>query len=322
MTTHRRNRPHTRRRVFLTAALAAALLLAGCSSFAGNAGEEPGIGLPQVRDGSMYGPDTSPPFSEESEVDLDTSGNLISADARRVIRTARVELNAADTRAAYTEIGAIVESAGGFIARADVGRVDSEDSQPAISMTLRVPSDRLTEILTEIKAVADKVVTESQDSADVSDQFVDLEARLTNLEALETELRALLEEVRLQPDADPEKLLRVFNELASVRGQVEQIEGQLQHLSALADLATVEVSLTQTPRTAPIVETPWTPSETVRDAARQLVLASQTLANGLITFAVLWLPILLVAVVVPLGIGWVIARRLRKTSSTRTPSPE
>ena len=52
----------------------------------------------------------------------------------------------------------------------------------------------------------------------MTDQFIDLEARLTNLEALEVELRALLAEVRQQRDADPDKLLRVYNEIAGVRG--------------------------------------------------------------------------------------------------------
>lgn len=255
----------------------------------------------------------------------DGGGSLIEVDftdGRKVIRTARLELNASDTRAAYQEISDIVESIGGFIARADVGRVDSEDAQPAITMTLRVPTDRLSEVLADVKAVADRVVTESQDSQDVSEQFVDLEARLTNLEALETELRALLEEVRSQPDADPEKLLRVFNELASVRGQIEQIEGQLQYLTGLTDLATVEVALTQTPATAPITDQPWAPAEAFRDAARSLVQALQGIAEGVITFAVFVLPVLLAVGIVPAVVGWWLWRRYRRRPVTPEPAAD
>ena len=74
-------------------------------------------------------------------------------------------------------------------------------------MNLRVPADELSSVMATIKKSVDEVVTESQDAEDVTDQFVDLEARLTNLEALEVELVALLTEVREQPDADPAKLL-------------------------------------------------------------------------------------------------------------------
>ncbi len=280
------------------------LVLGACG---GNSGGED-----EVRQGDGA---TAPGATESPSEDSGGDRALIevqATDGRKVIRTARLELNADDTRRAFSRIGDIVEEAGGFIAHADVGRVDSEDAQPAISLTVRIPTDLLGATLDQIKAVADLVVTESQNSQDVSEQFVDLEARLRNLEALETELRALLEEVRSQPDADPEKLLRVFNELASVRGQIEQIEGQLQHLSGVTDLATVEISLTQTPATAPIVDQPWGPAEAFREAARGLVQAMQGVADGAITFFVFILPILLAVAIVPVAVGWWLWRRYRR----------
>ncbi len=296
----------------MIALLAGVLLLGACG---GDSGDMSGGEGTQVPTPSATEPGRD---QEGGDTTVDTS----FSDGRKVIRTARIELNAADTRQAYSRITTIVEGAGGFVARADVGRVDSEDAQPAISMTVRVPSDRLSEILSEIKAVADKVVTESQNSEDVSEQFVDLEARLTNLEALETELRALLEEVRSQPDADPEKLLRVFNELANVRGQIEQIEGQIQYLSGLTALATVEISLTQTPATAPIVDEPWAPAEAFRNAARSLVQAMQSVADGAITFFVFVLPVVLAVAIVPAAVGWWLWRRYRRRSAAMPPAAD
>ncbi len=297
--------------------IAGSLLLAACGSGGADlvepAGGVFGYSNQGGRDVSAAGEDGSEtPEAPGSE----------DADGRKVIRTARLELNADDTRSAYRAIGEIVERSGGFIARAEVGRVESEEAQPTITMTVRVPSNRLSGILDEIKGVATRVVTESQNSQDVSEQFVDLEARLTNLEALETELRALLAEVRAQPDADPEKLLRVFNELASVRGQIEQIEGQLQHLSELTDLASVEIAVTQTPAVAPIVDQPWAPAEAFRSAARSLVQAFQGLADGLITFAVFILPVVLAIGIVPAAIGWWLWRRYRRRPAAATPATD
>ena len=179
--------------------IAGSLLLAACGSGGADlvepAGGVFGYSNQGGRDVSAAGEDGSEtPEAPGSE----------DADGRKVIRTARLELNADDTRSAYRAIGEIVERSGGFIARAEVGRVESEEAQPTITMTVRVPSNRLSGILDEIKGVATRVVTESQNSQDVSEQFVALEARLTNLEARETEWRALLAEVRAQPAADPE----------------------------------------------------------------------------------------------------------------------
>jgi hypothetical protein len=178
-------------------------------------------------------------------------------------------------------------------------------------MVLRVPVEDLTTTMRAIKGLATDVVSESQSAEDVSEQFVDLEARLVNLEALEVELRALLAEVRAQPDADPAKLLQVFNELANVRGQIEQAQGQLEYLSNLTDMATLQVGLTQTPAAVPVVDEPWAPMETVRDAARDLVTALQTVANGVIAFVVHILPLTLLALVGPAVVAVVVYRRLR-----------
>ena len=73
---------------------------------------------------------------------------------------------------------------------------------------------------------------------------------MTNLAALEVELRALLKEVREQPEADPDKLLRVFTEISVVRGQIEQIQGQLDYLSDAVDLATLTICPSDTCRSA------------------------------------------------------------------------
>src|SRR5690606_12218287 len=141
----------------------------------------------------------------------DTEGRVIDVDfevapERKVIRTATLRLHASDTRATYEQIVVLAEAIGGFVAEARVNPSESEGVGPAVSMTLRIPESSMNVALKQIKDLADEVVSESRGATDVSEQFIDLEARLVNLNAFEAELRALLEEVRKQPDADPEKL--------------------------------------------------------------------------------------------------------------------
>jgi hypothetical protein len=171
-----------------------------------------------------------------------------------------------------------------------------------------------------IKGSVETVVSESQNAQDVSEQYIDLEARLTNLEALEVELRALLAEVRQQPEADPDKLLRVFNEISSVRSQIEQIQGQLNYLDDVVDLATLSIGLTPTPAVVPIVEDTWEPVEVARDALRSLVTGLQGVAGWAINFALYTLPMLMLTVGIPLLIGWVAYRQWRKRRPSVTPS--
>jgi hypothetical protein len=246
--------------------------------------------------------------------------NLEIAQDRKVIRQAQLQLEADDTRAAFDRIVALTEAAGGFIADATVHPVEGEEDQPSVTMTVRVPVAELTETMNAIKGSVETVVSESQNAQDVSEQYIDLEARLTNLEALEVELRALLAEVRQQPEADPDKLLRVFNEISSVRSQIEQIQGQLNYLDDVVDLATLSIGLTPTPAVVPIVEDTWEPVEVARDALRSLVTGLQGVAGWAINFALYTLPMLMLTVGIPLLIGWVAYRQWRKRRPSVTPS--
>jgi hypothetical protein len=246
--------------------------------------------------------------------------NLEVAQDRKVIRQAQMQLEADDTRAAFDRIIALTEAAGGFVADATVHPVDGEEDQPSVTVTLRIPADELSGTMSAIKGSVQRVVSESQGAQDVSEQYIDLEARLTNLEALEIELRALLAEVRQQPEADPDKLLRVFNEISSVRGQIEQIQGQLNYLDDVVDLATLSIGLAPTPAVVPIVEDTWEPVEVARDALRSLVAGLQDVAAWAIHFALFTLPMLLLTLGVPLLVGWVGYRQWRKRRPPATPS--
>lgn len=261
-------------------------------------------------------------FTGEAPANFDVRLDVVVD--RKVIRQASLQLHASDTRATFDEIVRLTESVGGFVANANVFPFEGEDAQPDVSMTLRIPAGQLTSVMTTIKGSVDEVVAESQSAQDVTEQFVDLEARLRNLEALEVELRALLEDVRKQPDADPVKLLTVFNELFSVRGQIEQIQGQINYLSDLTAMATLDVQVSQTPIDIPIVASAWAPAEAAKDALRSLVTALQGIANWAISFALFTLPVLLLTLGIPATLGFFVYRRIknrRGVGGPQTPAP-
>jgi len=265
---------------------------------------------------AQYG--TGSATAEEAPADdpaLDVSLDVV--EGRQVIRRATLELHAGDTRAAYERITELVQTAGGFLASSQVYPTEGEGDEPQIAMTVRVPAAELDATMAAIKGSVDEVVSETQGAEDVTADYIDLEARLTNLRALEVELRALLQEVRMQPNADPEKLLRVFDEVSSVRGEIEQIQGQLAYLSDMTELATIEIGITRSPAAAPIVDEPWAPAETAKSALRSLVTGLQRAADAAISFGLYVLPMLLL-ILGPLAlVGWFAYRRLmRRPSAT------
>jgi hypothetical protein len=290
----------------LAALLALGLVLSACTAGDDSAAFEEfyaGDDAQLLRADSGDGESLSAPANLDIKLDV--------VEDRKVIRRANLQLHDSDTRTTFDEIIRLTESVGGFVSSANVFPFEGADDQPDVSMTLRIPADQLSAVMATIKGSVDEVVAESQGAEDVTEQFVDLEARLRNLEALEIELRALLEEVRRQPNADPVKLLTVFSELSSVRGQIEQIQGQINYLTDLTALATLEIYISQTPIAVPIVAGAWAPAEAAKDALRNLVTALQGIADWSIGFVLFTLPVLLLILGIPGAIGLYIYRRFR-----------
>ncbi|HEY6627446.1 MAG TPA: DUF4349 domain-containing protein [Acidimicrobiia bacterium] len=303
----------------LTLILALGLALAACGGDSGETFSEVSSGL-DGGGGAVPESMTTVAASAESPDELSYDEEMNSE--RQVIRNASLELQADDTRSAFEEIVDLIEGAGGFVASATVEPVDSETDQPVVSMVLRVPADELPRVLDAIKDSVEVVMTESQNAEDVTAQFVDLEARLHNLQALETELVALLAEVREQPDADPAKLLTVFNEVSRVRGEIEQLQGQLNYLNDVVALATLSIYLSPTPAAVPIVEETWAPLEVARESLRNLVSGLQDIGEWAINFAIYTLPLLLLTLGIPLLVLYLLYRWWKKRRRPAPPAPE
>lgn len=229
---------------------------------------------------------------------------------RKVIRNAQLSLESDDTVRLFNQITALIEGGGGYIVDATIEPTE-DDVPPVITATLRVPNEDLTTSLAAIEKLAVGVTSKTLSSQDVTEEFVDIEARLTNLKTLETELRKLLKEVSDNTNADPGKLLQVYTEISNVRLQIEQIEGRKQVLTNLVALATVQVNIAPVPTIVPIVEQPWRPSVVAKEALADTVAAGQRIAELGIRFGLNTLPVLL-GIGGPIVLaGWFILRRYR-----------
>lgn len=245
-----------------------------------------------------------------------------SMAGRRVIRTARIELAAKDPDRTVDDVYRVAERAGGFVATTDLRR-DDEDLLRG-TVTLRVPSDDLVEVLHELEELAVSAPVSRIDERDVTTEASDLEARLTNLTTYEDELRALLADVR-EDTSSPDDLLRIFERIREVREEIDTIEGRLASLSEQVALATVDVRIDAARAALPVADPTWAPSDTVREAFTAAARGLGRIADAAIWLAVGVLPVLLV-VAVPAGGVALLWHRLRRrrggTSTTPPPTPQ
>lgn len=231
----------------------------------------------------------------------------VRPNPRKLIRTVNLQLEVRDTQKVAAQVEALANRLGGYISGSNGQR---QGELMYYSLTLRVPVERLDEALKAIRSMAIRVNQEHQQVDDVTDQYVDLDARMRTLEATETELRALLAESR-QRGQKVADIMAVYQQLIEVRTQIEQIRGQLNSFDKLAALSTINLELVPTEAARPVVASDdWRPGDTLRGSARALVGFLRWLVDAVIFTVIVLLPIGLVIAAVMLGLRW-LWRRIR-----------
>src|SRR6266568_5144605 len=163
---------------------------------------------------------------------------------RRIIRHAALHVELADVDQGVSRLTGVVEAAGGFISSTD-SQVDQKGTARA-TITAYVPPAHFARVLGDLDGVG-RVTGRQIGGQDVSEEFVDLEARIRNLERHEGQLLSFMGKAQKVQD-----LLSLENELARVRGEIERTAGRLRFLKARTDLATIQVALVRAPLVAPL----------------------------------------------------------------------
>lgn len=213
--------------------------------------------------------------------------------SRKLIRRLDLHLVVRDTEDAAQRIQALASGLGGFVSDLNAAR---SEGVLHYQLTLRVPADRLDRAREELRRIAVRVEREQLSTEDVTDQYVDLDARMRSLQATESELRELLAESRERARKVGD-VMEIYRELTGVRSQIEQIQGQLNTIQGLVSLSTIQVTLEPDAVAKPLVAEGWRPTETVRNAFGSLVGFLQGVADLLIVLVIVGVPVVVVILI-------------------------
>jgi hypothetical protein len=239
------------------------------------------------------------PAIEMEEASVSAAQDVVSD--RMIVRTANLSLLVADTEETLEAIERLATQLEGYISDLQTWR---QNDQLAGIVTLRIPASSFDQARERIKELAIEVESENVSGQDVTEEYVDLEARLRNLEVAEEELLELLDSAQ-ETHKDAESILAIYREITNVRQQIEQITGRMNYLENASSLATLTVNLTPEEIDEPVVEPGWEPLSRARDALRTLVNALKFLADVLIWVALFFLPLAAI-LCLPLVLVWLI----------------
>ena len=155
-----------------------------------------------------------------------------------IARTVSLAILVKDFDASRKSLDSILVRYNGYAANLSVST--PQGAGRSLEASLRIPAPQLVPALTELKSLG-HVENENQNGEEVTEQHADLLARLKNSRETEQRLEAILTE-RTGKIGD---VLEVEQEIARVRGEIEQMEAQQKNLEHRVDFATIDLKLAE-----------------------------------------------------------------------------
>src|SRR5687767_4717918 len=297
-------------RKLLLATLALGLLVAcsgaGAPTAAGGAS---GIGRDGGPESAEFAKGAAAPGTDQAATQPNSIPIPAAADpTRALILTASISMRAQDPWGAADRAQAVATSLGGEVmSMSQSGKGDDRSA----SLVLRVPAERFNDALRQLRALSDvEVLSSSVDSKDVTEQFVDLEARLRAKQAEEVRYLALLARAERIED-----ILRIDQSLAQVRTQIEQLTGQVNSIKTRTTFSTISLSVTPAGVLPPSDPKVYDPTRTVERAIAALGVMLRVVADLAIwTLVFGWIPLLV------LGAAFGMQRMRKTTTTASTPT--
>ncbi len=307
-----------RRRSVLGLLAAAALGAAACGSSGAAPPEQGGVDGGNAAVGApAASPAPAAPGDASAPGPVQAGQDAAVRDGAKIIRTGSLQLDVGDVEKALGAARTAIQGLGGFIGASQQYR---DGDNTVATITYRIPAERWEDALDALRRLGSEV-SEKTDSADVTGQLVDLDARIRNLKASETALVGYIERATKVDD-----ILEIESRLSDVRGQIEQLTAQQASLADQVAYATLAVTFGVTDKAIQTAADSWDPLSEIDKAGASLVGFVQGLATAGIWFVIVWLPILavvgfVIAAVVVVGRRFGLFRRSAPPMPPMPPAP-
>jgi flagellar biosynthesis chaperone FliJ len=243
------------------------------------------------------------PMNESTKLSTDRSGRSMKASfsedeavETKIITTGSVTMEVVNITRFNDELKGIIAKYDATITNENS---NDYDRRLESNYTIRVPKLTFKTFFDVLKPMAKKIESQSINSQDVTEQFIDIESRLKNRKALEERYREILREAKNVND-----MLNIERQLNQIRSEIESQEGRLKYLNDQVDMSTIQLTAYQIK--------PYTYEAEETDGFGQKIKKSiadgwSSLIGGIIWVISLWPLALIIMLVV------ILIKRRRKT---------
>lgn len=159
---------------------------------------------------------------------------------RMLIWRARFRVEVGNISNAVATATSLAKQHGGFVEQ------QSNSGDSSANMTLKIPGKAFTTALAGLETLGD-ITYRNVEGKDVTEEYVDIEARLKNKIVLRDRIKQLLEKATEVTD-----ILEIETQLNRIQSDIDSMEGRIKSLKGQVDYATVDLSLSRKPVLGPV----------------------------------------------------------------------
>lgn len=161
----------------------------------------------------------------------------VSTVERKLIKQGDIEFETNDLGKTRNTILSAIKKYNGYLASEKVNNYDSEKS---ISLEVRIPSDDFDKFLSESTKGIKDFDKKDIEVRDVTEEFLDVQARLKTKKELENRYTELLKMAH-----NVTEILEIEREIGTLRADIESIEGRLNYLKNQVGYSTLNIRFYQ-----------------------------------------------------------------------------
>jgi Domain of unknown function (DUF4349) len=244
------NRPRFNLALWLSALMGSAVLVSCASAPSSSVTSGAPASMPMMQKEAAQSPAALAAMETVNRAADEVAANPVPRSQPQLIKTASLQVTVKSVTSSIDQVKAIAQKQQGDILNLRDQIPTEESRHRTASLQSRVPQAKLESALQALKALGD-VDSQSVTAEDVSTQLVDFQARSKNLRRTEEMLLEIMGRSGGITD-----VLKVSQELSSVRSQIEQITAQLtamQNQVAYSEISLNLLEVTTSARSQPAV---------------------------------------------------------------------
>lgn len=167
----------------------------------------------------------------------DISSSTSTIVEKKIIKDASIGIEVEDYSVYRLKLDSLIKVLGGYVSQ---DNLDKNDFSINNYLAIRIPTKSFDKFISVLEKGSEKLLYKNISQRDVTEEFIDIEARLKTKREVEKRYRELLAKAR-----NVKEILEVEEKLRIIREEIESREGRLKYLQNQVDYSTINFQITQ-----------------------------------------------------------------------------